>query len=144
MRDKPKNYLSKIYPQLSHVLKTSLLMSCYRPKSSTGIMHVCNYAKVKPRNFYFWISVNFAPWNRFGLLLRCVDIISEWIFGRGLILHAFWSWNCECSAHTVSEKCQKKNSFRKVPGTGKYLSEALVLGSSNPQYDKILFIDLPV
>ena len=33
-------------------------MSCYRPKSSTGIMHVCNCAKVKPRKFYFeflWI-----------------------------------------------------------------------------------------
>ena len=29
-------------------------------------------------------------------------------------------------------------------GTGKSLSEALILGSTNPQYDKILFIDLPV
>ena len=28
--------------------------------------------------------------------------------------------------------------------TGKYLSEALILGSTNPQYDKRLFIDLPV
>ena len=28
--------------------------------------------------------------------------------------------------------------------TGKSLSEALILGSTNPQYDKILFIDLPV
>ena len=29
-------------------------------------------------------------------------------------------------------------------GTGKSLSEALILGSTNPQYDKRLFIDLPV
>ena len=28
--------------------------------------------------------------------------------------------------------------------TGKSLSEPLILTSSNPQYDKILFIDLPV
>ena len=28
--------------------------------------------------------------------------------------------------------------------TGKFLSEALILGSTNPQYDKRLFIDLPV
>ena len=27
--------------------------------------------------------------------------------------------------------------------TGKSLSEALILGSTNPQYDKRLFIDLP-
>ena len=28
--------------------------------------------------------------------------------------------------------------------TGKSLSEALILGSTNPKYDKKLFIDLPV
>ena len=28
--------------------------------------------------------------------------------------------------------------------TGKFLSEALILASTNPQYDKKLFIDLPV
>ena len=28
--------------------------------------------------------------------------------------------------------------------TGKSFSEALILGSTNPQYDKRLFIDLPV
>ena len=28
--------------------------------------------------------------------------------------------------------------------TGKSLSEALIQGSTNPQYDKLLFIDLPV
>ena len=28
--------------------------------------------------------------------------------------------------------------------TGKSYSEALILASTNPQYDKILFIDLPV
>ena len=28
--------------------------------------------------------------------------------------------------------------------TGKSLSEALILGSTNPQYDKRLFFDLPV
>ena len=31
-----------------------------------------------------------------------------------------------------------------VCGTGKSLSEALILGSTNPQYVKRLFIDLPV
>ena len=45
-----KNYLSRIYSQLSLVFRTLPLMSCYRSKSSTGIMHVCNCAKVKPRN----------------------------------------------------------------------------------------------
>ena len=29
-------------------------------------------------------------------------------------------------------------------GSGKFLSEASILGSTNPQYDKRLFIDLPV
>ena len=33
---------------------------------------------------------------------------------------------------------------RPVAHTGKSLSEALILGSTNPQYDKRLFIDLPV
>jgi hypothetical protein len=33
---------------------------------------------------------------------------------------------------------------RKFLGTGKSLSEALILGLTNPQYDKRLFIDLPV
>ena len=28
--------------------------------------------------------------------------------------------------------------------TGKSMSEALILASTNPKYDKILFIDLPV
>ena len=32
----------------------------------------------------------------------------------------------------------------KAISTGKSLSEALILGSTNPQYDKRLFIDLPV
>ena len=31
-----------------------------------------------------------------------------------------------------------------APGTGKSLSEALILGSTKPQYDERLFIDLPV
>ena len=30
------------------------------------------------------------------------------------------------------------------PGTGKSFSEALILASTNPQYDERLFIDLPV
>ena len=34
--------------------------------------------------------------------------------------------------------------FNFEKGTGKSLSEALILGSTNPQYDKRLFIDLPV
>ena len=28
--------------------------------------------------------------------------------------------------------------------TGKFFSEALIVGSTNPKYDKRLFIDLPV
>ena len=31
-----------------------------------------------------------------------------------------------------------------VNRTGKSLSEAIILGSTNPQYDKRLFVDLPV
>ena len=34
--------------------------------------------------------------------------------------------------------------FIEGTGTGKSLSEAFILGSTNPQYDKRLFIDLPV
>ena len=34
--------------------------------------------------------------------------------------------------------------FEQFFGTSKSLSEALILASTNPQYDKILFIDLPV
>ena len=34
--------------------------------------------------------------------------------------------------------------YRMSLGTGKSLSEALILASSNPQYDKRLCIDLPV
>ena len=38
----------------------------------------------------------------------------------------------------------KQKNFRFTTRTGKSLSEALILGSTNPQYDKRLFIDLPV
>ena len=31
-----------------------------------------------------------------------------------------------------------------IDGTGKSFSEALILASTNPQYEKRLFIDLPV
>ena len=34
--------------------------------------------------------------------------------------------------------------YYKVRDTGKSFSEALILASTNPQYDKRLFIDLPV
>ena len=37
-----------------------------------------------------------------------------------------------------------RNTLRALRVTGKSLSEALILGSTNPQYDKRLFIDLPV
>ena len=33
---------------------------------------------------------------------------------------------------------------KKTTSTGKSFSEALILASTNPQYDKRLFIDLPV
>ena len=36
------------------------------------------------------------------------------------------------------------NTLRALRVTGKSLSEALIIGSTNPQYDKRLFIDLPV
>ena len=38
----------------------------------------------------------------------------------------------------------KKSIQDIISGTGKSLSEALFHGSTNPQYDKRLFIDLPV
>ena len=37
-----------------------------------------------------------------------------------------------------------KLRHEKENGTGKSLLEALILASTNPQYDKRLFIDLPV
>ena len=39
---------------------------------------------------------------------------------------------------------EKTDKVKKVPITGKSSSEALILASTNPQYDKRLFIDLPV
>ena len=36
------------------------------------------------------------------------------------------------------------NQYTVMGDTGKSLSEALILGSTNPQYGKRLFIDLPV
>ena len=52
----------------------------------------------------------------------------------------------------IAAKCKFANGhcvglpwrFKGVRDTGKSLSEALILGSTNPQYDKRLFIDLPV
>ena len=41
--------------------------------------------------------------------------------------------------HTSCLKLTKNCAY-----TGKSLSEALILESTNPQYDKRLFIDLPV
>ena len=35
-------------------------------------------------------------------------------------------------------------NFQNASATGKSLSEAIILRSTNPQYDKTLFIDLPV
>ena len=42
------------------------------------------------------------------------------------------------------EQRRPKNDRNEATITGKSLSEALNLGSTNPQYDKPLFIDLPV
>ena len=39
---------------------------------------------------------------------------------------------------------KKKKYYLVVQYTGKTLSEVLILGSTKPQYDKRLFIDLPV
>ena len=38
----------------------------------------------------------------------------------------------------------KSAAFSAILSTGKFMSEALILESTNPQYDKRLFIDLPV
>ena len=42
--------------------------------------------------------------------------------------------------------CQRNlmKTYHNEANTGKSLSEALILGSTNPQYVKRLFIDLPV
>ena len=45
---------------------------------------------------------------------------------------------CACPCYT------KSYSHIVVTCTGKSLSEALIDGSTNPQYDKRLFVDLPV
>ena len=57
---------------------------------------------------------------------------------------------CNLCGKTFQRNSHLKKHVRsiheKIPYdcTGKSLSEALILGSTNPQYDKILFIDLPV
>ena len=38
----------------------------------------------------------------------------------------------------------KLKNFVQISHTGKYISEALILASTNPQYDKRLFIELQV
>ena len=51
------------------------------------------------------------------------------------------SWEERFSSGLVIFPC---NWRTKYVDTGKSLSEALILATSNPQYDKRLFIDLPV
>ena len=41
-------------------------------------------------------------------------------------------------------KGDQKDSHKRVPITGKSFSEALILASTNPQYDKSLFIELQI
>ena len=48
------------------------------------------------------------------------------------------------SSSTKSELGVSSLISKVYKGTGKSLPEALILGSTNPQYDKLLFIDLPV
>ena len=58
--------------------------------------------------------MNFTPWKRTGLLLRCADMISEWIFGGGLIqvnlcqkflfLHQL--------THNITKDCSLNYEFR--------------------------------
>ena len=62
---------------------------------------------------------------------------SLWLARRHVRLKPHW-W----STIQVTKKCSKETSV--TFSTGKSLSEALILGSTNPQYDKRLFIDLPV
>ena len=53
------------------------------------------------------------------------------------------TWKCYyCKKTFLREKILREH--RKLTHTGKSLSEALILGSTNPQYDKRLFIYLPV
>ena len=50
-----------------------------------------------------------------------------------------------CRIHSESVKhCNKERFDKEQIGTGKSLSEALILASTNPQYDSKLFNDLQV
>ena len=54
-----------------------------------------------------------------------------------------------CNKNMLIKIKERMQGFQKLACTyiictGKSLSEALILGSTNPQYDKRLFIDLPV
>ena len=61
---------------------------------------------------------------------------SLWLARRRVRLKPHW-W----STIQVTKKCSKETSV--TFSIGKSLSEALILGSTNPQYDKRFFIDLP-
>ena len=53
------------------------------------------------------------------------------------------TWKCYyCKKTFLREKFLREH--RKLTHTGKSFSEALSLASTNPQYDKRLFIELPV
>ena len=43
----------------------------------------------------------------------------------------------------LEEFCSQNTGGRKIEGTGKSVSEALILESVHPQYDERLFIEFP-
>ena len=66
-----------------------------------------------------------------------------------LAIQYFISADSEASFMLVNKKAglviaQLESKTWKFNGTGNSLLDALILVSTNPQYDKILFIDLPV
>ena len=65
-------------------------------------------------------------------------------FSEGLFHLGNESNNFVNTTNTDLLNTDKELYFNITSSTGKYFSEALILASTNPQYDKRLFIDLPV
>ena len=98
-------------------------------------------------SFMHWRHV-FSSANLILQNMRIDDLFSSWTDAKCLLLFVskIAHKNCIEKVYLLYTRIDFMRSFKADLGicTGKSLSEALILGSTNPQYDKILFIDLPV
>ena len=107
-------------------------------------MHVCIHYGI------LWAIIEVIGWKLGDSLLMKVlskaenayDVIDQlWLHNRHQPIPEFHYQNIESKSGSMSWN----NFWRSIPAfTGKSFSEALILATTNPQYDKRLLIDLPV